>query len=413
MRSFSRGAAIACLSGIGLLVTSPAQAYCPCYTASSSNNNYNCGVEAVPGTNPSTAEWQDIFDLVSQGPAVWGTAGPAVGDIGQGCGKPEPLHDVAARFPCELLKAIAMAESGWHQFCVPDNPDDQIGPPERTIISFDCGYGVGQVTSGMHAGETPAFDQQRVAADATYNLAAGTLILASKWRATNCVGDNQPGTVEHWYTATWAYNGLAWSNNPNNPNHDPDRGVYDPSVGGSYPYQEKVFGRIEHPPSSEYWPSIPLAYPDRADCGDGGSPPTLPEPSCASPTDCANTRSTHQSTCFATDPPDGGAGGAAGAAGSGGGSAGAAGSGASAGTGAAAGAAGSGGGGTQDGSVDAPVEASTGGAGAQGPSGASFYQAEEPDGCACRTAGSGSPPAGVAWLLVLAAPLVMLRRPRG
>ena len=34
----------------------------------------------------------------------------------------------------------------------------------RTIISFDCGYGIGQVTSGMHAGETPAFDRARVAA---------------------------------------------------------------------------------------------------------------------------------------------------------------------------------------------------------------------------------------------------------
>ena len=94
-----------------------------------------------------------------------------------------------------------MQESGWRQFCVPDTPADQVGGASRTIISFDCGYGVGQVTSGMHKGETPAFDRARVANDATYNLATGTLILADKWRATNCVGDNQPRTVEDWYVA--------------------------------------------------------------------------------------------------------------------------------------------------------------------------------------------------------------------
>ena len=38
----------------------------------------------------------------------------------------------------------------WKQFCVPELPADQVGGPSRTIISFDCGYGIGQVTSGMH-----------------------------------------------------------------------------------------------------------------------------------------------------------------------------------------------------------------------------------------------------------------------
>jgi hypothetical protein len=292
-----------------------AHAFCPCYTLSSSSNDHMCGVEAAPGVNPSSAEWADIFDLVAQGPAVWGDKGPAVGDIGQGCGKPEASHPVPARFPCEILKAIAMVETGWRQFCVPDTPSDQVGGESRTIISFDCGYGIGQVTSGMHVGETPSFDRARVAADPTYNMATGTQILASKWKATNCVGDNQPSIVEHWYTATWAYNGLAWKNNPNNPDLDPNREVYDPAVGGSYAYQEKVFGRIEHPTSGS-WPSIPLAYPDRAECGDTGSPPDLSEPRCASPTDCGNTRETHVSTCFPAG--SGGASGGAGAGGAGG-----------------------------------------------------------------------------------------------
>ncbi len=282
-----------------LSASSASAAYCPCYTLSSPNNDHNCGVEAATGTNPSVAEWQDIFQLVAQGPSVWGSKGPAVGAIGQGCGKPEKTHDVPAQFPCEVLKAIAMQESLWQHFCTPTTPSDMAGKSSRTIISFDCGYGIGQVTSGMHTGETPSFDRARVASDPLYNMATGTQILAGKWKATNCVGDNQPRTVEHWYTAVWAYNGLAYSNNPSNPKHDPNRDVYDPKVGGDYAYQERVFGWVEHPPTAGHWPKVALAYPDPSDCGSSGSPPDLPEPRCASPTDCGNKRSTHTSLCFA------------------------------------------------------------------------------------------------------------------
>ena len=272
-----------------------ASAYCPCYTPASSSNTHNCGVAAANGQNPSVAEWNDIFDLVSRGPAVWGDKGPSVMDIGQGCGKPEPNHSVAARFPCELLKGIAKQESGWRQFCVPDTPSDQVGGPSRTIISFDCGYGIGQVTSGMHKGENPNFDRARVAGDPTYNLATGTQILASKWKATNCVGDNQPTIIEHWYTATWAYNGLAYVNNPSNPNYSSNRGVWNPANGGGAPYQEKVFGWMEHSQGS--WTDTELAYPKPGDCGGSGSPGALPEPNCASPTNCSNHRSVHVTIC--------------------------------------------------------------------------------------------------------------------
>ena len=262
-----------------------------------------CGVEAVAGTNPTTAEWQPIFALVAGGPAKWGNAGPGVADIGQGCGKPMPTQSVPATFPCELLKAIAMQESGWRQFCVPTTPGDEAHGPERTIISFDCGYGVGQVTSGMHIGETPGFDRARVASDPTYDLATGTQILAAKWRATKCVGDNQPAIIEDWYTAVWAYNGLAYVNNPSNPNLDAMRGVWDPAVGGAYAYQERVFGWVEHPPSPAHWTSIALAYPNRADVGTSGAPPDLPEPDCASPTDCTHKRGVHTSLCGSVTPP--------------------------------------------------------------------------------------------------------------
>jgi hypothetical protein len=283
-----------------LVLPSVARAFCPSYTLGSTANTHNCGVDAANGTNPTVAEWNGIFTLVAGGPAAWGDAGPSVPDIGQGCGKPEPQHNVAAQFPCELLKAIAMQESSWQQFCVPDSPADQAHGPSRTIISFDCGYGVGQVTSGMHTGEMPAFDRAKVAGDATYNLAAGTLILADKWRATKCVGDNQPRIVEDWYVAAWAYNGLAFSNNPNNPNYSTTRGVCDTKAGcGARPYQEKIFGWMEHPPTAQHWAPLAPAYPDRADIpATGATVPNLPEPKCASPTDCTNTRTVHVSACL-------------------------------------------------------------------------------------------------------------------
>jgi hypothetical protein len=301
----------ACAAALALATEGRALAqYCPSYTASSAYNDHDCAIEAAEGADPDTSEWNAIFDLVSQGPEGWGDAGPSAPDIGAGCGKPEPLTLGAPRFPCELLKAIAQQESGWTQFCVPTTPADQVGGASRTIISFDCGYGVGQVTSGMHVGESPNFDRERVASDPTYNLATGTRILAGKWNATECVGDNQPELVEHWYAAAWAYNGLAYVNNPNNPNYDPNRGVWVPTVGGGAPYQEKVFGRMEFP-YGDLWAPIEPAYPNPGDIGGGSAPPELPDPSCASPTDCQGTRPLHVSTCLA-EPPVGGSGGGGG-----------------------------------------------------------------------------------------------------
>lgn len=298
----------------GLVFAFVAAQFCPSYTLSSTNNDGDCGVEAVQGTNPTLAEWQQRFALVSQGPAAWASNGPAVGNIGSGCGKPNPTTQLPATFPCELLRAIAMQESGWRQFCVPTTPADQVGGPSRTIISFDCGYGVGQVTSGMKIGNSPGFDRARVAGDATYNLATGASILADKWRATNCVGDNQPRVIEHWYSAVWAYNGLAYSNNPNNPNYPSTRGVWRSNVGGAAPYQEKVFGWAEFPPSSQHWSSLALAYPRLSDLPtSGGTPGTLPDPSCATPASCANTRAVHTTACGPTPPVDAGTGGGTGA----------------------------------------------------------------------------------------------------
>jgi MYXO-CTERM domain-containing protein len=291
---------------VGLAASTPLRALCPSYTPAETTATNKCGVDPAPGTNPTVDAWKDIFGTVVGGKAAWGSGGPDIGTLGEGCGKPTATHQVAAHFPCHVLMAIAMQESSWKQFCVPDSPSASVGAPERTIVSFDCGYGVGQVTSGMHVGETPAFDRARVAGDPTYNLATGTLILRDKWAATNCVGDNQPDVVEDWYVALWAYNGLSYTNNPNNPNLTAGRGPYDPKAGGSYTYQERVLGWMEHPPDAAHWPVLAPAYPNRGDIG-AGTPPDLPEPSCASPTSCAQTRDTHTSTfCATASAPDAG-----------------------------------------------------------------------------------------------------------
>ena len=59
-------------ASLALGTAAPARAFCPCYTLSSASNDHDCGIEAVPGQNPSPAEWNQIFDLVSRGPAAWG-----------------------------------------------------------------------------------------------------------------------------------------------------------------------------------------------------------------------------------------------------------------------------------------------------------------------------------------------------
>ncbi len=285
---------------LALSGTAAAQ-FCPSYTLSSRNNSMSCAVEAAPGTNPTLAEWQLIFDTVSKGPAAW-TNAPTVSNLGQGCNRPTPPTSSVARFPCELIKAISMQESSWNHFCRPTAPADQVGRAAQTIIARDCGYGVGQVTSGMRTFDAPpAYDRSRVAAEPLYNLQTGMQILTDKWRITECIGDNQPRIVEHWYSAAWAYNGLSTVNNPNNPSFSTTRGVCRPGSCGSAPYQERVFGWLEFPPSPQHWRVLRPAYPRLSDVGTGSRPPALPDPSCASPASCTSARALNVSECLAED----------------------------------------------------------------------------------------------------------------
>jgi MYXO-CTERM domain-containing protein len=295
----TRAAWASALLGVAVAVAWPtagwAKASCPSYELGHSDGTHLCGVRAFPGSNPTNDQWQAIFALVASGPGRWGARGPHIPALKSGCGGQETT--VPAAFPCEIIKAIAVKESNWRQFCEPTTPSSQKGKPSQTMVAFDCGYGVSQVTSGMRQGETSPLDRDRVSSDPVYNMAAGASLLASKWQSSRCLGNRDPGILEHWYIALWKYNGYSYSNDPSNPTYSSTRGVWDPALGGEAPYQEKVFGIIEKgSKNGTLWTPIALAYPRIDDVAGRGSSPVATV-ACASPTDCTSTRSTHRSQC--------------------------------------------------------------------------------------------------------------------
>ncbi len=195
----------------------------------------------------------------------------------------------AARVPPVLLKAIAWIESALTQ-AAGHVPYQAIGP---VLVSFDCGYGIMQVTSGMTTplGERgyPSPQQALIATHFAYNIARGALILADKWNqapekrpiaGTDTNGD--PAIIENWYFAVWSYNGFTGpggvgSNHPLDPIYGSwprlpySCGPSDDGFGhnrGNYPYQELVFGCASRPPQvngTPLWPPQPIDLPDLND----------------------------------------------------------------------------------------------------------------------------------------------------
>jgi hypothetical protein len=148
----------------------------------------------------------------------------------------------------------------------------------------DCGYGVGQVTTGMSKaeGETLSAPKRRaIATDYAANIAASLNILIGKWNTLYNLGiraqDGDASYIENWYLAVWAYNtglqpnaangnttgctpspsctdhqtpahwGLGWLNNPANPIYPADRhafrdGADDDKHPNLWPYPERVMG---------------------------------------------------------------------------------------------------------------------------------------------------------------------------
>ncbi|NLT55843.1 MAG: hypothetical protein GXX79_15050 [Actinomycetales bacterium] len=174
----------------------------------------------------------------------------------------------------------------------------------------DCGYGVTQITDGMRKlmygrllpdgsreiALSP--DRQRaVALDYTANIAAGLNILIDKWNQTRAAGlvhsDGDPGNIENWFFAAWAYNsgfypqseaskndgawGVGWFNNPANPRYPFDRHAFgsnphDAAHPQDWPYPEKVIGFAGYGLASPYegsfraaWWGTDLGYSRRSD----------------------------------------------------------------------------------------------------------------------------------------------------
>ena len=188
--------------------------------------------------------------------------------------------------PPTLLKAISWIESVTTQ-SAGSVPFGSIGP---ALVSFDCGYGVAQVTSGMTTplgdGGRPTEDQALVATNFAYNIGRGMAILVDKWNAAPAsrpiVGidtASDPHILENWYYAVWSYNGFTGPG-ANRSNHplDPVYGAWPrtpyscgPANDGLghnrslYPYQELVYGCIAHPPivqGKPLWNPVPVTLPD-------------------------------------------------------------------------------------------------------------------------------------------------------
>jgi len=176
--------------------------------------------------------------------------------------------------PCIILKAVGHTESGgWKQYRANYN---EYGD---TVISFDYGYGIMQITSGMSTCDADLpFERSLVAGSSEYNIATGALFLVNKWNIAPYVGFNDPRIAEDWYYAVWAYNGWSMPNNPNyecpiddlecgtganNPLRPPFTGTQPRKW---YPYQELVWGYAANPPTmngAKAWTAVPLTLPDK------------------------------------------------------------------------------------------------------------------------------------------------------
>jgi hypothetical protein len=189
----------------------------------------------------------------------------------------------AGTLPPQILNGILAQESNWDQASF-HAPRTTAGNPliadyygiiaNNGVIDFnkaDCGYGIAQVTDVMTKASTAVGQDEKVkvAEDYAENLAAAVQILSDKWNQLFglhiTAGAGDPNVLQDWYFAIWAYNsgihgddgsghsGLGWTNNPINPMYPPNRHTFltdyfnDSKHPEQWPYQEKVYGWIEHP----------------------------------------------------------------------------------------------------------------------------------------------------------------------
>lgn len=208
----------------------------------------------------------------------------------------QPAIDVGSRanrtrsadvyFPPTIMKAISWIESVTTQAAA-SQPFGSIGP---ALVSFDCGYGIAQVTTGMTIplGDDgqPTAEQSLVATHFAYNIGRGAAILVDKWNAApearpiaGVDTGSDPHLVENWYFAIWSYNGFTGPG-ANRSNHplDPIYGSWPrtpyscgPANDGFshnrslFPYQEIAYGCAARPPvvrGVPLWQPMTSTLPD-------------------------------------------------------------------------------------------------------------------------------------------------------
>jgi hypothetical protein len=153
------------------------------------------------------------------------------------------LREVAVEngIPPEVLKAIATVETGMKQYDAAGNP----------IPSTDGGIGMMQITMSDEQYKAQGIDKEKLKWNTRYNIEIGAKILKEKWNNPNLpkINDKNPATIENWYFAIMAYNGLSKRNDPNLPQNDP--------------YQERVLKSIREnsllPVST--LPKVNISYP--------------------------------------------------------------------------------------------------------------------------------------------------------
>ena len=193
--------------------------------------------------------------------------------VGTGSARRE---DPLATIPAPLLFAIGWVESSTNQTAI-GVPYGSTGP---ALISFDCGYGIMQITSKiLNDGDPPTRFEALVGTHFAYNIAAGAQVLAEAWNEQffPVVGDADPSRIESWYYALWAYNGWALENHPAGPDVDPFRapGYRCDGQRAGYAYQELVLGCIAHPPEVDgrpLWEAVDVALPDLGSLAAQGGP---------------------------------------------------------------------------------------------------------------------------------------------
>lgn len=189
----------------------------------------------------------------------------------------------AAKMPPTLLRAIGWVESNT-AMAARSVSFEAVGP---ALVSFDCGYGIMQVTSGMTsplgADNQPTANQARVAAHYLYNIARGAAILGEKWNMApssrpiaGTDTNSDPSIVENWYYAVWGYNGFTGpgavqSNHPLDPRFSASRERWKCDGTQSrtrYPYQEVVWGCMASPPTrngQQLWSPLAASLPNLSD----------------------------------------------------------------------------------------------------------------------------------------------------